>query len=118
MKKFFVTMLLAVTLAIIGTQFNQAKATTPYCSATVVSGIDYLSLRSGPSTKYSELARIPPGTRIGLDYESRGKRYSEETLNYLRKRFSYVDRNFIGAYYKGIEGYVHIAYLKDLHWER
>ena len=116
MRKIFMTMLLAVTLAIIGTQFNQAEATTGRgANATVVSGVDYLSLRSGPSTKYSELARIPPGTRIHVGGIGR---YGEETLNYLRKRFSYVDRNFIYAIYNGIEGYVHIAYLKDFDWER
>lgn len=47
MKKIFLVIVLAVTLAIIGTQFNQAEATTGRgATATVVSVIDYLILRS------------------------------------------------------------------------
>lgn len=114
MRKIFLSMLLAVTLAIIGGQFNQAEATTGRgATATVVDGIDYLILRSGPSTKYDELARIPPGTEIHVGIAGR---YSENVLNYLRERFRYVDPNFVYAKYNGIEGYVHFAYLTNARW--
>lgn len=114
MRKILLSTFLAVTLAIIGAQFNQAEATTGRgATATVVSGIDYLILRSGPSTKYDELARIPPGTQI---YVGSIGRYNENVLENLRKKYRYVDQNFVYAEYNGIEGYVHLAYLTNARW--
>lgn len=70
----------------------------------VDSDIDFLALRSGPSVRYPELARIPPGASIiiyqgGADYF---------TL------FDDYDNDFIGVIYNGIKGYSHGAYITRL----
>ena len=56
-KKFFATMLLAVTLILVGGQNNQIEA------AMQVVGIrTYLSIRAQPSVYSRELGRVPNGT--------------------------------------------------------
>lgn len=56
--------------------------------------IDFLALRSGPSTSYPELARIPPGEYV---YVVRGG--ADNFSPFLRVK------------YKGIYGYSHGAYI-------
>ena len=56
--------------------------------------IDFLAVRSGPSTSYPELTRIPPGEYVYVIRDS-------------------VDNfsPFLRVKYKGIFGYVHGAYI-------
>ena len=56
--------------------------------------IDFLAVRSGPSTSYAELTRIPPGEYV---YVIRGG--EDNSSSFLRVK------------YKGIFGYAHGAYI-------
>jgi len=87
LKKIFATMLLAVTLVLLGGQSNQAEA------RYIVTGIrTYLSIRSAPSVYSRELARIPNGTIL----------YDEGDY---RNGFSYIS-------YNGLYGWVSDTYIR------
>ena len=88
-KKFFATMLLAVTFALTGIQTNTAEA------AIQVVGIrTYLSIREYPSVNSRELARIPNGTILDTYDSQRG-----------------WDVGFVPVIYRGIWGYAAERYL-------
>ena len=55
--------------------------------------IDFLALRSGPSVHYSEIMRIPPGTRVMVILEDNNS------------------GNFVRVKYRGIWGYSNRRYI-------
>ena len=94
MKKFFAVMMLACALVVAGTLSNQALATTgAVWDAVVDYDIDFLALRSGPSTSYPEILRIPPGAHIQVF--TRGALYRQNKNSY----------NFLSVRYRGVDGY-------------
>lgn len=70
--------------------------------AVVDSDIDYLALRSGPSTDYREILRIPPGAHIII--YTRGEIYQNNRSG----------NRFIAASYQGTDGYVSERYFTVL----
>ena len=90
-KKFFATMLLAVTFALTGIQTNTAEA------AIQVVGIrTYLSIRESPSVYSRELARVPNGT---IFYEV----FDDQRA---------AAAGFFAIRYRGIMGYVSSRYVR------
>ena len=91
LKKFFATILLAVTLVFVGAQNNTAEA------AIQVVGIrTYLSIRESPSVYSRELARVPNGT---IFYEI----FDDQRA---------AAAGFFAIRYNGIYGYVSSRYVR------
>ena len=88
-KKILVTLLLALSFAVIGGQNNQAEAYW----GMVVNCREWITLRSYPSTEATSLARIPLGEWVWIH---RG----------------YYHDGFLSAEYNGQRGYVLDAYIK------
>ena len=116
MKKIFAAAVLVFAL----TFGNQASAATQavtfegrYDFAEMTTGevheafvdrdVDFLALRTGPSTRYPMITRIPPGarvtvwTRLGADFPERGYRD--------------YNNNFIDVEYNGMRGFSHKGYI-------
>lgn len=89
LKKIFVSMLLAVSLVIIGGQSNQAEAYW----GVVVNCREWITLRSYPSTEADTVTRIPLGEWVWIDRD-------------------YYNNGFYRAEYNGMHGYVLAAYIK------
>ncbi len=90
MKNFFAAMVLAMTLIVC----SQASATSgAVWDAVVDSDIDFLALRSGPSTNYPEILRIPPGAHIQVF--TRGSLYRQDRNSF----------DFLPVRYRGVDGY-------------
>lgn len=89
LKKIFLSMLLAVSLVIIGGQSNQAEAYW----GVVVNCREWITLRERPSTEAYSLARIPLGDWVWIDRD-------------------YYNNGFYRAEYEGMHGYVLAAYIK------
>lgn len=103
MKKIFAAAVLAFALMI----GNQASAATDAINfdsrhdfvnvawfsadAIVDPYIDFLALRTGPSTGYSLITRIPPGARIHVE--------------------GYSGDVWLRTYYRGMSGYSHSRYI-------
>ena len=85
--------------------FNVVEMTTGTIAEGIVDpDVDFLALRSGPSTNYSLILRIPPGARVkialrmGADYREQGYR-------------DYNDK-FCPVTYNGVNGYAHRDYIR------
>lgn len=89
LKKMFLTIMLAVSLLVIGGQNNQAEAYW----GVVVNCREWITLRSYPSTEAESLAQIPLGDWVWIH---RG----------------YYNNGFYSAEYEGMQGYVLAAYIK------
>ena len=89
LKKFLVTLILAVSFFAVGGQSNQAEAYW----GLVVNCREWITLRSYPSTSAESLAQIPLGEWVWID---RG----------------YNRNGFLSAEYAGMHGYVLAAYIK------
>jgi len=113
MKKIFSAVML-LTLIIFATptqaqaDFNFDEKLIPCTTGTiwqgrVVSDVDFLALRSGPSARYSLLAKIPPGAYIEIIYGgmSPAEQFAGQDVN----------PNFVDVRYNGINGYAHSRYI-------
>jgi len=89
LKKIFATFLLAVTLVVVGGQFNRTEAYW----GLVVNCREWISLRSYRSTEAPRITRIPLGEWVWI--------YSGSYSN-----------GFLEAEYNGMHGYVLDAYIK------
>lgn len=112
MKKFFAIMLLAVMLIFCNSQNVTAQAQNfnfdsqlikltsgAEFEAIVDSDIDFLALRSGPSTNSRILIRIPPGAYIKV--YARGELYRPGQGGY----------GFQPVSYRGVSGYAYDRYF-------
>ena len=99
-KKFFATMLLAVTLVFIGAQDNTAEA-----RFQVVGIRTYLSIREEPTIYSRELARVPNGTILNHYI---GGRDSSRPIG---------SNGFWMVGYRGIQGWASSQYLVLIDWQ-
>ena len=103
MRKIFAALVLAFAL-MIGNQASAATEAVTFADrynfvnvawfsadAIVDPYIDFLALRTGPSTGYTLITRIPPGARIRVEG------YSGDT--------------WLRVYYRGMSGYSHGRYI-------
>ena len=112
MKKIFAAMFLAAIIFSVGSQV-QAKdfnfgandfqftpmTTGRVMNAQVVYGIDFLALRTGPSVKYREILRMPPGAYLEVIYGGADRWWNTD---------------FVSVRYKGIDGYASSRYIKTI----
>jgi len=89
LKKIFLTVMLTVSLLVIGGQSNQAEAYW----GVVVNCREWITLRSYPSTEAESLDRIPLGEWVWINQ-------------------GYYHDGFYSAEYNGRHGYVLAAYIK------
>ncbi len=99
MKKVFAAITVSFALIIVVGLNNQASAQNfgAVWEAVVDYDIDFLSMRSGPATTYSEVTRIPPGARIKVNTR-RGYKPSRKSA-------------FEEVSYQGVLGYASSRYF-------
>ena len=101
MKNVLAIMMMAFALMFVSSQTE--AVTQEDWDAVVVNNIDFLALRSGPSTNYSTIVRIPPGARVRVTLI--------EGWSYANDGWRDYDEGFFRVEYRGNRGFAHGRYI-------